>query len=82
MTSSYRIDRTNPEAVACCDRCMRRVQHKALIKQMAWRGDRLVWTGALVCSKHLDKPQPQDRSRKLPRDPVPIINPRPEQIPD
>jgi hypothetical protein len=74
-----RIDPRNPEAVGQCDRGAHVVLRKDLKKEMVWRGDQLVWNGLLNCERHLDKPHPQDRSRRLPPDPVPVKDPRPEK---
>lgn len=44
---------------------------------MAWRGNKLQWTGFLVCTfTCLDLPNQQLRPRILPPDPIPVVNPR------
>ena len=45
---------------------------------MRWAGNRLVPTGFLVCSQHLDQPHMQDRVLILRADPVPVRHPRPD----
>lgn len=72
-------DPKNPEAVGQCDRTGFVFNHKDLVKQMAWSGNNLVWTGLLVGRPYVDDPNPQDRPPPLRPDPVPIKNPR---IPD
>jgi hypothetical protein len=67
-----------PRAFGVCDYGGEWRQLHELKKQMEWQGTKLVWTGLLVCSHHMDKPQQQLRAIRLPADPVPKINPRPE----
>lgn len=74
-----RVDRNNPRAMGLCDRCQAPVFHDMLKREMAWRGDKLAWTGFLVCLKHLDTPHPQDKFYRLKADPVPVKNPRLDQ---
>jgi hypothetical protein len=45
---------------------------------MMWSGDRLISTGMLICPRHMDVPNQQDRIIRLPPDPVPRVNPRPQ----
>lgn len=72
------VDPTDPEAAARCDRGGEIVRRSQLAPQMAWRGDRLMPTGWLVCARHMDVPQPQDRTKRLTPDPVPVREPRPD----
>lgn len=72
------LNARSPRAQAVCDFGGEWVSRHELRKQMEWNGTALVWTGQLVCAKHYDKPQPQLRTIRLPADPVPIKNPRPE----
>ena len=74
-----RVDKDNPRAMGLCDIGQHPVFHDELKREMAWRGDKLVWTGFLVCDKHLDTPNPQDRFYRLKADPVPVRNPRLDQ---
>ena len=69
----------DPKALGLCDRCQLPFVHSTLKRQMAYRGRSLVWTGWLVCDKHLDVPHPQDRYVLLPPDPQSIRNARPDQ---
>ena len=69
-----------PQAKGVCDQCGCWVAFRDLIKQTEWTGTRVSWLGFLVCRSCLDKPQPQLKSIRLPPDPVPIKNPRPENF--
>lgn len=71
------VSRSNPEAAGVCDRGGEVVRHSQLRKEMVWRGKSLAWNGFMCCERHLDEPQPQDRTFILRADPVPIKNPRP-----
>lgn len=44
---------------------------------MQWQGANLVNLRLLVCRECRDVPQPQLRTRMIPADPIPILNPRP-----
>ena len=72
------VDRMNPEASARCDGAGEIVKHSDLKKQMAWSGSRLVWTGMMKCSRHLDHPQEQDRLLVLVANPIAVMNARPD----
>lgn len=72
----------NPEGMGVCDGCAFWVNHKNLRKHMVYRGGTTpVWDGLLVCATCDDVPNPAPQFSRLtlPPDPVPIINPRPEQ---
>ena len=71
------VDALNPEAAGRCDRGGEIRKRSELLKEMAWRGDSLVWTGFLCCAQHIDPPHPQDRTKRLRADPVPVEDPRP-----
>ena len=73
-----RVSTRSPEAFAVCDRGGEWVNRSDLMKQMYWAGSSLVWTGLLICRRHLDEPNPQLRTIILPPDPVGIINARTE----
>lgn len=73
----FNLDPENPEAFGICDRTNFIFNRKDLIKQMEWRGNRLVWTGLYVGRPYLDTPNPQLRAPNIPPDPVPIREPRP-----
>lgn len=70
------IDPDNPEALAVCDRTGFVFRRKDLVRQMEWRGTRLVWTGFYVGRPYLDQPNPQLKSPTLEPDPVPVREPR------
>lgn len=72
------IDINNPEALGICDKTGFVFNRKDLVKQMAWQGNALVWTGAYVGKPYLDKPSEQGRSPSLPPDPIPVVQPRPD----
>ncbi len=73
---------TNPRAHAICDRCGFRYNHDDLTWQMDWAGTSQVNKRLLVCKSCLDKPQQQLRAIRIPADPVPISNPRPQDFSD
>lgn len=79
-TSRIRTDNRSPRAAAVCDRCGFGWNHNALTFQVEFAGDRLVSTNMLVCPDCYDIPNPQVKTIRIPADPVPIANPRP-QIP-
>lgn len=68
-----------PQAHAICDRCSFEYLHAQLSWQFQWNGVKLQNLRVLVCKTCLDKPQPQLKTIIIPPDPVPILNPRPEQ---
>lgn len=75
--------RTNaraPQAHAICDRCGGRYNHVDLSWQFDYAGAGMVNKRILVCRRCLDKPQPQLRAIIIPADPVPILNPRPQDF--
>lgn len=74
-----RVDQTNPEAWAMCDRCGLWFNRSDLAWQLQWAGMGLFNTGVLVCTtgpKCYDIPQEQLRTIILPPDPPPIVNAR------
>ena len=74
------VKKGNLEPVGVCDRSGFYFSHTDLHKQMEWRGNNLVWTGAMVGTPFLDEPQEQNRPPLVQNDPEPVINPRPSQI--
>lgn len=72
-----RVDATNPEAFAQCDRCGFWYNRTALRWQAAWAGQHIYNIQVLVCGRCLDIPNEQLRTIVLPPDPPPIINARP-----
>src|SRR5690242_11718892 len=74
-----RVDPSNPQAFAICDRCGMRRNHVDLAWQFEWFGNELRNKRILVCAdKCIDVPHEFTRPPVLPPDPVPIQNPRPE----
>jgi len=72
------VDRNHPEAAGVCDRGGEVQKRRDLLPEMRWSGGKLVATGFLSCLRHMDIPNPQfGGQRPLPRDPVPVRNPRP-----
>lgn len=72
-----KIDPKNPNALGVCDQSGFVFNHKDLRKQMEWRGNRLVWTGALRGAPYLDVPNEQNRPNIITKDPRVIRNSRP-----
>lgn len=77
-----RTSATSPRAHATCDRCGWRVNYVDLRPQMQWGGASLINLKILVCKRCYDTPQAQLRSIIIPADPVPIVNPRPQDFID
>lgn len=75
-----RISSRNPQAAAVCDRCGGVYNHVNLNWQYDWAGASIINKRILVCRKCMDNPQQQLRAIVLPADPMPILNPRPEQF--
>lgn len=73
-----RVNPTNPEHFAICDKCGFLFNGVDLSFQFDYRGMQLKNTGRLSCSSCLDRPQEQLRPRLIPPDPMPIMNARPE----
>ena len=71
-----RVDASNPQAFAACDRCGSWVNRVDLQAEQQWAGLSIVETGFLVCELCWDTPNEQLRSIILPPDPVPVRNPR------
>ena len=74
-----KISSRNPQAAAICDGCGFVFSHSELRFQLQWSGNKLVNLKQLVCRRCNDIPQTQLRAIVLPADPIPILNPRPEQ---
>lgn len=77
--SRFTVSVSNPRARGNCDRCNFTYQLSQLRWQYQWAGPRLQNLRRLVCQSCYDVPQEQLRSIILPADPVPVLNPRPEQ---
>ena len=74
-----RVNTYAPQAFGVCDSCGEWYNRINLKPQFEWRGDSLQDTGFRYCFRCLSKPQDQFRPIILPPDPIPIIDPRPEQ---
>lgn len=72
------VSPSDPHAGGTCDRCYIRYNLRDLKWQWQWAGPQLQNLRILVCQRCLDKPQEQLRTIVLPPDPVPVLNPRPE----
>jgi hypothetical protein len=75
MARQYRPDPKNPISVAKCDISGFIVPRNELVRQMQYRGNRLVWTGFWVWNRFADIPNPQMLTPILPPDPVAVQNP-------
>ena len=75
-----RTSPSSPRAFAVCDRCGMWYNHHRLSWQMDWSGSSLINKRLLVCSDCYDTPQQQGRAIIIPADPVPIVQPRPEDF--
>lgn len=75
-----RTSARSPQAHAICDRCGARFNHVDLRWQFDWAGTALQNKRILVCERCEDVPQQQLRAMTIPADPVPIINPRPQDF--
>ena len=79
-----RVDPRHPQAGAVCDRCGERYPLSAaragdgLNWQFEYQGTGLINLRIMVCPVCLDEPQPQLLSPRIPPDPLPVLNPRPE----
>lgn len=74
-----RVSQRQPEAQAVCDRCYCNWSLNDLSWQFQWAGTKLQNLRLLVCPVCLDVPQPALKTIIIPPDPVPRLNPRPEQ---
>jgi len=73
------IDFKDPRALAICDGCGFLVNHDHLREKVQYRGGSVpVGTGLYVCASCDDVPQPYFKLQILPPDPVPVMNPRPD----
>ena len=78
-TGRARANQSKPQAHAICDRCQFTYNLVDLKWQWIWAGVKLQNIRLLVCDTCYDTPQQQLRTIILPPDPLPVINPRPEQ---
>lgn len=70
------INEDNPEALGICDYSGFVFKRADMVRQMEWRGNRLIWTGFIVGKPYSDMPNEQLRPPILRPDPVPIRYPR------
>lgn len=77
-----RMNAKNPRGIARCDYSGLMVAHASLKDQYQYRGTGLVKTGYLVYPKFLDEPNPQDLIPLIKVDPVPLRQPRPDNVVD
>lgn len=75
----YKVDMRNPLGYGICDKTQFIMRHCDMVKQMEYMGNDLQWTGYMVGKWYADKPNPSLRPVILKPDPVPLINPRPQQ---
>lgn len=73
-----KVSTKNPEAFAICDNCGFLYNHSELRWQFQWAGNKLVNMRQLVCRRCNDLPQTQLRAIVIPADPMPVMNPRPQ----
>lgn len=73
-----RVNPRSPSAFGVCDKCGFLTNLVSLTFQMEWRGNALASTGEKVCQRCYDRPNPQLRPRLVPPDPIPVLQPRPE----
>jgi hypothetical protein len=70
----------SPTALATCDRCGFTYNRTDLQWDYQWSGVKLQNLRLLVCTRTcLDAPQPALKTIIIPPDPLPVLNPRPEQ---
>lgn len=74
------IDPMAPQALGICDRCGFQYNLRALTWQYAWAGRELINKRILVCDTCMDVPNEQLRTIRLPPDPYPIYDVRPENF--
>lgn len=68
-----------PSALAVCDLCGFTYNLTDLVWQVQWSGVKLQNLRLLVCRRTCqDTPQPQLKTIIIPPDPMPVLNPRPE----
>ena len=73
-----KVSTRNPEAFGICDNCGFLYNFNELRWQMQWAGNKLVNLRQLVCRRCNDIPQTQLRAIIIPADPMPVMNPRPQ----
>lgn len=76
-----RVSASAPQAFGRCDRCGIWYNRVDLVPETEWFGNELRPTGQIVCTRTCeDEPFPFYRPVILPPDPLPVLNPRPENF--
>lgn len=75
-----RVNPTSPEAAGICDRCGFKYSLRDLVGQREWRGPRLMDIRVKVCPKCTDIPFIFNKPIIYPPDPVPVRDPRPQDL--
>jgi hypothetical protein len=73
-----RTDPSNPQAWGTCDRSGFVHNLENLVQEYEWAGTTLMNKHVLVGERYVDEPNEQLRAIRIPEDPDPIINARPE----
>ena len=71
------VRKNSLEPVGVCDYSGFLFSKSDLVKQYEWRGNDLVWTGAIVGRPFVDEPNQQNRPPQIKGDPKALQNPRP-----
>lgn len=79
QTGRARVSERSPQAHAVCDSCGFIFNLVDLRTQFQWAGTKLQNLNLLKCKQCLDVPSIQLKTIVLPPDPIPVLNPRPEQ---
>lgn len=74
------VRKNSIEPVGTCDYSGFLFSKSNLVKQKEWRGNELVWTGAMVGRPFVDEPNQQNRPPQIKDDPRIVRDPRPEGI--
>lgn len=77
-TGRARVSSRKPEAQGICDDCGFAYSLRDLRWKAQWQGMQLQRIPYLVCRQCWDVPQENLRTIILPPDPLPVLNPRPE----
>lgn len=78
-TGRARVSMRSPKAFGICDSCGFTFQLAELAPQPFYAGPRIQLKNFLKCKTCLDIPNPAVKSITIPPDPLPVLNPRPEQ---
>ena len=74
------VRKNSIEPVGVCDYSGFLFSKSNLVKQYEYRGNDLVWTGAMVGRPFVDEPNEQNRPPQIKGDPKVVRDPRPEGI--